>query len=207
MNDVLDLKPDENSQPSLDNNLNNQPSAFKKVKEYLWEIIKIVVISLIIIVPIRMYVIQPFIVEGESMMPNFHDGEYLIVDEISYRFNDPQRGEVIVFHPPQDSKNYYIKRIIGLPGETVELREGKIFIYNDEFKDGNRLNESNYLTQSSKVKLAEDQYYVIGDNRDNSLDSRRIGPITSSNIKGRAFFRAFPFNTLTLLETPEYFFN
>jgi len=206
----MDLKETEIQEP--DASLNNQPSSLRKVGQYVWEIVKIVVISLIIIIPIRLYVIQPFIVEGDSMMPNFHDGEYLIVDEISYRFNSPQRGDVVIFHPPSDPKNYFIKRIIGLPGETVELREGKIYIYNSEYPDGIRLNEANYLTQSSineesLVELADDQYYVVGDNRDNSLDSRRIGPITSVSIKGRAFFRAFPFNSINLLRTPEYFFN
>ena len=206
----MDLKETEIQEP--DASLNNQPSSLRKVGQYVWEIVKIVVISLIIIIPIRLYVIQPFIVEGDSMMPNFHDGEYLIVDEISYRFNSPQRGDVVIFHPPSDPKNYFIKRIIGLPGETVELREGKIYIYNSEYPDGIRLNEANYLTQSSineesLVELADDQYYVVGDNRDNSLDSRRIGPITSASIKGRAFFRAFPFNSINLLRTPEYFFN
>ena len=190
----------------------DQPSNLRKVAEYTWEIIKIVVISLIIIIPIRLYVIQPFIVEGDSMEPNFHDGEYLVVDEISYRFALPQRGQVVVFHPPADPRNYYIKRIIGLPGETVELKEGKIFIRNSEHPEGIRLNEANYLTQSSineesLVELSEGEYFVVGDNRDNSLDSRRIGPIVFSSIKGKAFFRAFPFNSISLLATPEYFFN
>lgn len=217
MNNILDLRGKENqpndseSQPAADD-LNNDPSFFAKAKNYIWEVVKIVVISLIIIVPVRLYVIQPFIVEGDSMVPNFHDGEYLIVDEISYRFHQPKRGEVIVFHPPQDPKNYYIKRIIGLPGETVELREGKIYIYNEEYPQGVRLNESNYLTKSSiseisKVELGTSEYYVVGDNRDNSLDSRRIGPITVESIRGRALIRAFPFKNIGILETPDYYFN
>ena len=159
-----------------------------------------------------MYVIQPFIVDGDSMAPNFYDGEYLIVDEISYRFSPPKRGDVVIFHPPQSPKTYYIKRIIGLPGEGIELKDGKIYIYNDMYPKGIRLNEANYLTKSrinetSQVELKDDEYYVIGDNRDNSLDSRRFGPLKLSHIKGRALLRAFPFNSFTVFKTTEYFFR
>ena len=208
---VLDLrdKSENKSEENLSNNYNQETSTFKKVKDYLWEVIKIVTVSLIIIIPIRMYVVQPFIVEGDSMLPNFHDGEYLIVDEISYRFADPKRGDVIIFHPPQNPKNYYIKRIIGMPGEKVVLKDQQIVIYNTDHEEGAVLDESLYLTNSDiveeiEIELEEDQYYVIGDNRNNSLDSRRFGPINFSNIKGRALIRAFPFNNLTIFKTPEY---
>jgi len=216
MNNVLDLrnnndKEEANNQPELINSepLNSQPSFFKKTFSFVWEVAKIVVISLIIIVPIRVYVVQPFIVEGASMQPNFEDGQYLIIDEISYRFNSPQRGDVAIFHPPTDSKTYYIKRVIGLPGETVELREGNIYIYNDEYPEGFRLNESNYLiksriTQIGKTSLKDNEYYLVGDNRDNSLDSRRFGPVKIDNIKGKVFVRAFPFDDFGVFERPEY---
>ncbi len=176
-------------------------------KEYFFEIVKIIVFSLAIIVPVRMFIIQPFIVEGDSMVPNFQDGEYLIVDEISYRFNLPRRGDVVIFHPPLAPNVYYIKRIIGLPGETVVLTDGQIIIYNQEFIQGQAINESGYLTQhqvneESRVTLTEEQYYVVGDNRANSLDSRRIGPITTDHIKGKALLRAWPFNKFTLFKTP-----
>ncbi len=178
-----------------------------KFKEYFFEIVKIVVISLVIIIPIRFYVIQPFIVEGDSMTPNFHDGEYLIVDEISYRFKAPERGQVVIFHPPQSPATYYIKRIIGLPGETVELKDGKIYIYNQDFPQGKSLDEAVYLTNSAvneltKITLQDDQYYLIGDNRNNSLDSRRLGPINLKNIKGKAWLRAFPFSNFTIFNQP-----
>ena len=217
MNNILDLRAkddreDETPPAKEPLVIDSEPSGFKKFFQYAWEIIKIVVISLVIIVPIRLYVVQPFIVEGDSMTPNFHDGEYLIVDEISYRFRAPQRGEVVILHPPQAEKTYYIKRVIGLPGETLELRDGRIYIYNDEFPDGRVLSEVNYLTKNqitemAKVTLKADEYYVFGDNRDNSLDSRRIGPIPLQNIKGRAILRAFPFNKFTIIKAPEYFFR
>lgn len=175
----------------------------------IWEFAKIVVISLAIIIPVRVFIVQPFIVEGASMSPNFEDGQYLIIDEISYRFNPPQRGDVVIFHPPTDHATYYIKRIIGLPGETVELRESHIYIYNEEYPEGFRLNEVNYLpqsrvTQMGKTILQNDEYYVVGDNRDNSLDSRRFGPINKDDIKGKVLIRAFPFSEFNIFERPVY---
>ena len=102
----------------------------KKILYFIWEIVKIVVISLAIIIPIRYYLVQPFFVRGASMEPNFDNGEYLIIDELSYRFKEPGRGQVIVFKFPKDTSQYYIKRIIALPGETIEIRDKKIVIYN-----------------------------------------------------------------------------
>lgn len=197
-----DNQPDSGQEPDAEPN-----SVGHGFKEYFFEIVKIIVFSLAIIIPVRMFVVQPFIVEGDSMTPNFHDGEYLIVDEISYRFKEPQRGDVVIFHPPLAPNVYYIKRIIGRPGETVELKNGKIYIYNQEFPKGQVIDESGYLTQhqvneESRVTLSEAQYYVMGDNRANSLDSRRLGPITMDHIKGKALLRAFPFSEFTLFKTP-----
>ncbi|MCX6785414.1 MAG: signal peptidase I [Candidatus Komeilibacteria bacterium] len=217
MNNILDLRDKKEEKTEVEpeqavlEEVPEQPSPWQKFKEYFWEILKIVVISLIIIVPIRLYVIQPFIVEGDSMVPNFHNGEYLIVDEISYRFSEPVRGEVIIFHPPQDPKTYYIKRIIGLPGETVEFKNGKIYIYNTEFPQGQLLDEKLYLADSLaneevKVTLKGKEYFVMGDNRNNSLDSRRLGPIAFDHIRGRAMLRAFPFNEFTVFKSPNYNF-
>ena len=213
---VLDLRDKENGQPAENLDLTPKPagpSGLKKAGFFIWEIFKIVIVSLAIIIPIRMFVVQPFIVEGASMSPNFHDGEYLIVDEISYRFSEPKRGEVVIFHPPQDRKVYYIKRVIGLPGETIEIKNGKIYIYNAENEDGVLLNEGDYsldhnipVNEQYKETLGENEYYLIGDNRTNSLDSRRLGPIKFSFIKGRAWVRAFPFDRFTVFEPQSYNF-
>src|SRR5665811_1655226 len=97
---------------------------------FVWEIVKVVSISLAIILPVRYYLIQPFYVKGASMEPNFHDQEYLIVDEISYRFKAPERGQVIVFRYPRNPQEYFIKRVIGLPNEDVQIRDGQVVIYN-----------------------------------------------------------------------------
>lgn len=178
---------------------------FRSILNFFLELIKIVIISLAIIIPIRAYVAQPFYVEGASMEPNFYDKEYLIVNEIGYRFTKPERGDVVIFRPPNNYKVYYIKRIIGLPNETVEIKDNQIKIYNEGNPDGFVLDESQYLnkenfysTEEVNIKLEDGQYFVLGDNRRNSLDSRRLGPINFANIKGQVFLRALPFSRFTI---------
>lgn len=179
----------------------------KKALSFLGEIFKIVIIALLIVVPIRYFLFQPFIVRGASMEPSFHNGDYLLVDELSYRFREPKRGEVVVFESPLSPSQRYIKRVIALPGETIEIEDGKVII-----KNGNPpkpLDESVYLTSSQTpgditITLQKDEYFVLGDNRDSSYDSRRWGPLPEENIIGRVFFRAWPTNALAQVEAPEY---
>jgi len=171
----------------------------KKVFSFLGETLKIVLAALIIVIPIRYFIFQPFFVKGQSMEPNFETGDYLIIDEISYRFREPQRGEVVVFKYPQNPSQRYIKRIIGLPGETVDIADGKLTVY----KDGValELDEAGYLTPEelagmpgkTHIVLDEDEYFVMGDNRPVSYDSRRWGPLPKENIIGRVLVRAWPF--------------
>jgi signal peptidase I len=174
----------------------------------LFEFLKVVVISLLIILPIRYFIIQPFYVKGASMEPTFHDHEYLIIDEISYRFNRPERGEVVVFRYPQNPQEYFIKRIIALPKEKVELIDGDIFIYNNDNPDGFKLDESLYLaenvktynTEDENIILGEDEYFVLGDNRYASKDSRTFGPLNKSFITGRVLLRGWPFSRFTVFK-------
>ena len=175
---------------------------------FIWEILKIVIIALLIVVPIRYFLFQPFFVKGQSMEPNFENGDYLIIDEISYRLGSPQRGEVVVFKYPQNPSQRYIKRIVGLPGETVEIEDGKVIIFNQV--GSQILDESDYLPAScqtpgdARVSLNEDEYFVLGDNRASSADSRSWGPLPKENIIGRVLFRAWPFTTLAKFEAPAY---
>lgn len=167
---------------------------------FIWELAKILIISLAIIIPIRLFLVQPFFVRGASMEPNFEDGQYLIIDELSYRFSTIKRGEVVVFRYPQDPSQYYIKRIVGLPGEKIEIKDDKISIYNDEFPAGILLDESEYLSSGKitggtlEIVLDENEYFVLGDNRAHSSDSRRWGPLPQKYIVGRAWIRAWPFS-------------
>ncbi len=173
-----------------------------------FELLKVIVISLIIILPIRYFIIQPFYVKGASMEPTFHDHEYLIIDEISYRFHKPQRGEVIVFRYPQNPQEYFIKRVIGLPGETIEMIDGEIFVFNSENPSGFKIDEGTYLSESVKtyglvdeaVVLSEDEYFVLGDNRYASKDSRTFGPLNGSFITGKVLLRGWPFSRFTLFK-------
>ncbi len=176
---------------------------------FVWEIIKVVIISILIVVPIRYFLIQPFFVKGMSMEPSFDDGQYLVIDEISYRFESPERGEVIVFKYPNDPSQYYIKRLIGLPGETVEIVGGGIIIYNNEHPDGRVLSEQ-YLPKdlktigNIKLTLKESEYFVLGDNRGASSDSRRWGPLDRDFIVGLVWLRVWPFNTAQVFAAPAY---
>lgn len=180
---------------------------------FVFELLKIVVISLVIIIPIRYFLIQPFYVKGASMEPNFYDHEYLIIDEITYRFNEPERGDIVVFRYPRNPQEYFIKRMIGMPGEEVQIKDGEVFIFNKENKEGITLDESylpedikTYGMTSDKVKLGENEFFVLGDNRNSSKDSRSFGPVNRSYIIGKVLFRGFPFDRMKVFEAPEYSF-
>jgi len=163
----------------------------------LLELVQVLAISLAIIIPVRYFLVQPFYVKGASMEPSFWDHEYLIIDELSYRFKQPARGDIVVFRYPADPKQFFIKRIIGLPGETVEVAGGQIKIYNDKHPNGKVLDEKMYLDQDYTamtriVTLKSDEYFVLGDNRIASLDSRIFGPVKREYIVGRVWLRGWP---------------
>lgn len=193
-----------------ENNVQPEPkkeSTTKKVFSFVWELVKIALIALVIVAPIRYFLFQPFIVKGESMVPNFQSGDYLIVDEISYRFSEPERGDVIVFNYPKDRSQRFIKRIIGLPGEAVSILNGEVQIIKDN--EVNVLTEE-YLPDDLKtygevnVALSNDEYFVLGDNREYSYDSRAWGVVPKSDIIGKAFLRIFPVAALSQIVSPAY---
>ncbi|MFA5024357.1 MAG: signal peptidase I [Patescibacteria group bacterium] len=186
----------------------------KKFFLFVWEIAKVVCISLAIILPVRYYLIQPFYVKGASMEPNFHDKEYLIIDEISYRFKAPERGQVIVFRYPRNPQEYFIKRIIGLPGESIQIKDGQVKIFNALNPEGFALNEK-YLPSDletadqneARIELDDNEYFVLGDNRNASKDSRSFGPLNKSFITGKILFRGWPLNEITVFDKdywPQY---
>ncbi len=166
------------------------------------EILTFIVLAVIIVVPIRYFIAQPFVVEGESMHPTFESGDYLIVDELSYRLGDPKRGDVVVFRYPADPSVFYIKRIIGLPGETVHINRG---ITSISKVDGETLvlDESYVVaedaTYSLDTALGTDQFFVMGDNRPRSSDSRVWGPLPREDMIGRAYIRLLPLQEVGML--------
>ncbi len=167
-------------------------------KEGIWELVRFAVIALLIVIPIRVFIAQPFIVSGTSMVPTFQNRDYLIVDEISYRFNEPARGEVIIFRYPNDPKKFFVKRIIALPSESLSIdSNGVVTIYNETTPDGIVLDEpyvKNIQKQSyPKTQIPDGEYFVMGDNRSGSSDSRTWGLLPEKNIVGRALIRLVPF--------------
>ena len=174
---------------------------------FFLELVKIAILSGITIGVVRYFLFKPFYVKGQSMEPSFYEKDYLIIDEITYRFREPARGEVVVFQSPTTDKDYYLKRIVGLPNERVKVENNKVIVYNLENPQGIVVEELylEEITPGSIMKsLGSDQYFVMGDNRVASYDSRRFGPIDKENIVGRAWFRGWPFTRISKFNTPDY---
>ncbi len=182
------------------------------------DIMETIIIALALFVITYLFAFQPHEVIGQSMdgIDNFHEGQYILTDKVTYRFREPARGEVIVFKFPLNKSYDYIKRIIGLPGEEIMIKDGKVTIYNQEHPDGIILDESQYLAASvitdgknflkegEKKKIPENQYVVFGDNRPESSDSRSWGFLPKEDIIGRSYFRYWPSNEIGLIRHPEY---
>ncbi|MEI6042605.1 MAG: signal peptidase I [bacterium] len=169
-----------------------------KKDEGFW---KFTIVMLLIFLGIRFYVAEPFLVDGASMDPNFATNDYLIVDELTYKFQEPQRGDVVVLVPPIDASKYFIKRIVGLPGERIVIEKGQTHVYNKEHPEGFVLDEPYVKFNSDKTKdetLSDTEYFVMGDNRSVSFDSRSWGALPRKEITGRAFLRLYPFAKIGL---------
>lgn len=206
--------------------INNEKNVFEGeevyygVGSFLWEIVKVFFWALIIIIPIRVFLLQPFFVQGASMEPNFEDGDYLIVNELGYKqtkvdfdkfhfftvnsFKDLKREDIVVFRYPRNPQQYFIKRIIGLPGEQVKIEDGKVTIFNTENPSGIVLDEKGYLAEgvltspNVTMQLKDNEYFVMGDNRQFSHDSRAWGPVHKDEIIGKVMLRAWPVNKATI---------
>ncbi len=192
------------------------PEKEETVLGSFFELVKVFLFAALIIIPVKVFLFQPFFVQGSSMEPNFSDGDYLIVSEFGYKttevrlgdnlhfsveaFRDPKRLDVIVFRYPKDPSTFFIKRVIGLPGETVEIKNSKVFIFNEEHPSGFQIDESGFLpkgvtmSETLKVTLGKGEFFVLGDNRQASYDSRAIGPIDEKKIIGRVGVRVWPFS-------------
>ncbi|MBI3627731.1 MAG: signal peptidase I [Candidatus Sungbacteria bacterium] len=182
----------------------------KSVVREAWDFVKILIVAVVIVIPIRYFVAQPFIVKGASMEPNFQESNYLIIDELSYHLHAPARGDVVVFKFPLDESQYFIKRVIGLPGETVTIAGGKVFITEPGSRVPKELGEPylpkglSTISDLTSITLGPDQYFVMGDNRTFSLDSRKWGVLPGDLITGRAALRAWPVSEAGLVHTPAY---
>lgn len=187
-------------------NTDLQEDSFDQTKDKphpFYEIVQFSVIAILIVVPIRMFVAQPFIVSGDSMVDTFQSGQYLIVDQLSYHLSTPTRGEVVIFRYPRDPSKFFIKRIIGVPGDTVKIEDGTVTITNETHPEGVVLEEP-YVESMEPAPLFEEtledrEYFVMGDNRDQSSDSRSWGVLQEERIVGRAYLRLFPPQTVDYL--------
>lgn len=184
-------------------------------RQGLWteslRLVRDVFLIIVVFILFGVFAVQPVVVEGTSMLPQLHDGERLLVNKLVYykfksiSWGHLERGDIVVFWYPSDPDKSYVKRIIGLPGETVEVRNGKVYI------DGKMLNESyldnvhNQNLRDNVVKSVDQHYYfVMGDNRDNSSDSRVWGLVPEKYIYGKAFFRYWKPSNVGFLEHGEY---
>ena len=184
------------------------------------EVLEIALIAVAAVYIVRTFFVQPFLVSGSSMVPNFQNGDYVLVDEFTYRVRPPTRGDVVVFHDPQDWSTYFIKRVIGLPGETVNITNNSITVFNKDHAQGLALDES-YLPQGTPVsaetcdggsfsggvcayQLSSSTYLMLGDNRTESYDSRSWGPLPAKNVVGLVRLRLWPINEITAFAAPNY---
>jgi len=189
----------------MENKINENslvPSKFKTFIKDGWDFVKFIIIALAIVLPIRMWIAQPFVVSGESMYPTFHDKEYLIIDEISYIIGEAKRGDVVIFKYPNDTKRFFIKRIIGLPNEKIIIKNSKVVIINKDHPEGIELlepyiNEENFMGGEYTTK--DKEYFVMGDNRNRSSDSRIWGVLPKNLMVGKAFLRLLPIKEIAYL--------
>lgn len=195
----------------MENNTNKNVPEKSKFKKFLadgWDLLKFAVISLAVVIPIRMWIAQPFVVSGESMYPTFDNGQYLIVDEISYILGNIHRGDVVIFRYPGDTKRFFIKRLIGLPNEKIIVTDKDVTIINKDNPNGFKLTEpyinEKIFTQTGEYTTGDGEYFVMGDNRNKSSDSRTWGESTPTKLTnklmiGKAFLRLLPFNKVSYL--------
>jgi signal peptidase I len=180
-----------------------QPPAARKSSSFLREAVETILIAVILFLLLQL-VVKNFRIIGDSMQPNFHDGEMILVDRVTYRFSEPKRGDVVVFHYPRAPQEDYIKRVIGLPGETVAISTGDVYIngnpISEPYIDGQRTT----TYRNSEITLGADEYFVMGDNRGYSSDSRAWGPLPRRYIIGRALVCYWPPSCWAVFSTPEY---
>lgn len=182
---------------------------FKTILSFFLDIIETIVVAMSIFVIVYLFFLQPHQVVGNSMLPNFHDKEYILTDKISYRFREPRRGEIVIFKSPEDKDKDFIKRIIVLPNEKIKITEGKVFVNNKKLEEDYidpdlQTPGGKFLPENREITVPKDEYIVLGDNRLNSSDSRSWGTIKTSAIIGKALLVYWPLNRTRLVKSVYY---
>ena len=178
------------------------------IGSFIYSFTETVLISLVLAIVLYLFIMTPHEVVGNSMHPTYKNGEFLMANKISYKFSEPQRGDVVIFKY-SDTQDF-IKRIIGIPGDKVMIKDGKIYINDELLDESNYLadtvisNGGSYIHEGQTITVNEEQYFVCGDNRTNSSDSREFGPVDESKIKGKAWIVFFPFNEFRLVQHETY---
>jgi signal peptidase I len=190
------------------------PNVLTSLGEFFLDIVETVVIALSIFLVVYLFFMQPHQVNGQSMVPNFQSGEYVLTDKVSYRIGDPQQGDIVVFHAPEAANCPkgtgcdFIKRILAVPGDTVEVRDNSIIVNGKALPEPYIPEDFQTLagayTKGRTITLGEDEYFACGDNRPYSSDSRAWGPIKKSDIVGRAFVRYWPLSKAGMLPKTTY---
>ncbi len=198
----------ENSSEQITTPTQKVSSAFASIGQFILSFLETVVVALVISIVLYIFIMTPHEVIGNSMHPTYKNGEYLMANKITYRLKDPQRGDVIIFKY-SDTQDF-IKRVIGLPGDTVMLKDGQLYINNKLLDESNYLNDSVYtnggdfLKEGESKTVPEGEYFVCGDNRPHSSDSRTFGSISKEDIKGKAWIVYFPFPEFRIVQHEVY---
>ncbi len=182
---------------------------FKRLGAFFLDIIQVVVFAIAIFLFVYLLILQPHKIKGDSMQPNFPDGEYLLTDKVTYRLGEPKRGDFIVFKAATGNDDEFIKRIIGLPGETVSITNGEVYINNKiliepYLSDSIYTSSASFLNEGKEVTVPEESYLVFGDNRPRSSDSRVFGFITKKDITGRAWVVYWPIQSAGVVDKIDY---
>ena len=178
-----------------------ETATWSSLRSFIRETLETIALTLVIFVVIRAGV-QNFRIEGFSMEPNFHDGQYLLVSKVDYMLHSPERGDVIIFQAPTNLERDFIKRVIGLPGESIEIREGRVFVNGEPLAQNYQTNPGTYTY--GPVKVGENELFVLGDNRNNSSDSHSWGMLPQKDIIGKAWLSYWPPQQWAIIQTPSF---
>lgn len=183
----------------------------KRIGLFFLDVIEVFIVAGAIFIIVYFFLFQPHQVQGNSMFPNFHNREYILTDKISYRFHEPERGDIVIFKPPGQENYEFIKRIIGLPGENLKINGGEVYI-NERRLEETYLQDSiftrpgSFMAEGETVSVGENQYFVMGDNRSFSSDSRDWGFVPAENVAGKAWIRYWPPSEAGVIKDYHYSF-
>jgi signal peptidase I len=180
----------------------------KRLGTFFLDILEVVVFAVGFFFFVYLLILRPHKISGQSMMPNFQDREFLLTEKVTYYLRDPKRGDVVVFAPPSSDTDEFIKRVIGLPGERIMVKDGRVYIngnlLEENYIGGITTNGGSFLKDGQEYTVPANQYFVLGDNRQNSSDSRYWGPITKKMVSGRAWVAYWPPSLAGVIPDPAY---